>query len=69
MRGLKQFVGRKALVSTSDGGALAGVIWRARRDGIELRKAREVLRDRNVDGVIWIPASSVVQVQIVTEAN
>lgn len=64
MRGMKQFVGRKVLVSTLDKGAVAGILWRARRDGLELRKAEEVTRSVALDGVIWIPAVQVAQVQI-----
>lgn len=64
MRGLKQFVGRKVLVSTSDGGAIAGTLWRVRRDGIELRKVRELVRDTDISGILWLPAAAVNQVQI-----
>lgn len=64
MRGLKQFVGRRVLISTSDGGAIAGTLWRARRDGIEVRKAREMIRGAEISGILWIPTAAVVQVQM-----
>ncbi len=64
MRGLKQFVGRRVLVSTSDGGAIGGTLWRTRRDGIELRKASEMVRGTEISGIVWIPTAAVNQVQV-----
>lgn len=64
MNGIKQFVGREVLVSTSDGGAIQGTLWRARRGGLELRKAREAVRGVELSGIIWLPAHSVLQVQV-----
>lgn len=64
MRGLKQFVGRKVLVSTSDGGAIGGVLVRARRGGIEVRKATEMIRGAEISGILWIPTHAINQVQV-----
>ena len=64
MNGMKQFVGRQVLVSTSDGGAIQGTLWRVRRDGIELRKAREAVRGVELGGIIWLPSHSVMQIQV-----
>ena len=64
MRGLKQFVGRPVLVSTSDGGAITGTLWRVRRDGVEIRKGREAVRGVDLSGILWIPAHAVNQVQV-----
>ena len=66
MNSLKQFAGRQVLVSTSDGGAVQGTLWRARRDGLELRSAREAVRGVELGGIIWLPAHSITQVQVVT---
>ena len=65
MSGLKQFVGRRVLVTTTDGGAVSGILWRARRGGIEIRKATEMKRGDEIAGAVWFPASAVIQVQIV----
>lgn len=65
MKDARQFVGREVLVSTSDGGAIQGTLWRATRGGIELRKAREAVRGVELGGIIWLPTHSVLQVQIV----
>mgnify|MGYP003563080295 FL=1 len=67
MKGMRRFVGHKVLVSTSDGGAVQGVLWRAAADGIELRKAREAVRGVALEGVVWVPAAQVMQVQIAGE--
>lgn len=64
VKGMRRFVGHKVLVSTSDGGAVQGVLWRAAVDGIELRKAREAVRGVALEGVVWVPAAQVMQVQI-----
>lgn len=64
VKGMRRFVGHKVLVSTSDGGAVQGVLWRAAADGIELRKAREAVRGVALDGIVWVPAAQVMQVQI-----
>lgn len=66
MNGLKQFVGLKVLVSTADGGAIQGTLWKARRGGIELRDSREPVRGTDLAGILWLPAASVFQVQIST---
>lgn len=63
MRGIKQYVGRVGLFSLADGGALRGTIYRVTREGVELRKATEVIRDVAVSGVVWLPAKSITQVQ------
>ena len=64
MNGVKQYVGRSVLVSTSDGGAIQGTLWRVRRGGIELRQAREAVRGVDISGIIWLPAHSIMQVQV-----
>lgn len=64
MRGMRRFIGHRVLVSTTDGGAIQGTLWRATRDGIELRKAREVVRSVSLEGIVWLPAAQVLQVQI-----
>lgn len=63
MHDLKQFVGREALVSTTDGGAIRGRLHRARRGGVELRDAREVVRGVDLSGSVWLPTHSILQVQ------
>lgn len=68
MRGMRRFIGHRVLVSTSDGGALAGVLWRVSGDGIELRKAREAVRGVQLDGIVWVPAAQVMQVQVSEES-
>lgn len=65
MTGIKQFVGREVLVSTVDGGALRGKLWRARRGGVEVREAVDPFRNTAVSGVVWIPTHSIAQVQVV----
>lgn len=64
---MRRFIGHRVLVSTLDGGAVSGVLQRATRDGIELRKAREVVRNVDLDGIVWIPAPQVAQAQAVSE--
>lgn len=64
VNGLKQYVGRKVLVSTADGGAIQGTLWKVRRSGIEIREAREPVRGTDLAGILWLPAGSVFQVQI-----
>lgn len=69
MHNLKQFVGRDVLVSTTDGGAIRGKLWRARRGGLEIRKASEAVRGVDISGILWLPAHAILQVQIVTEGD
>lgn len=64
VKGMRRFIGHKVLVSTSDGGAVQGVLWRATVDGIELRKAREAVRGVQLDGIVWVPSAQVMQVQV-----
>ena len=64
VKGMRRFIGHRVLVSTCDGGAVQGVLWRATADGIELRKAREVVRDVSLDGIVWVPSAQVLQVQV-----
>lgn len=64
MNDAKCYVGRQVLVSTSDGGAVQGTLWRARRGGIELRDAKEAVRGIELSGIVWIPTASVMQLQI-----
>lgn len=65
MTGLKQFVGRLVLVSTIDGGAIRGKLWRARRGGLEIREASEAVRGVDLSGVVWLPTHAISQVQVV----
>ena len=64
MKGMRRFVGHVVLVSTADGGAVRGTLWRATADGLELRKATEVLRGVALEGMVWLPAGQVLQVQV-----
>lgn len=65
MNGCKQFRGRKVLVTLSDRTGVEGVLWRVRRDGIELREATDPGTGRAVSGALWVPAPVVVTVQVV----
>lgn len=67
MNGIKQFVGRKILVTLTDGGAIQGTLWRVHRTGIEIRDAHDPLRGdggTDISGIVWLPAHSVFQAQV-----
>lgn len=64
MKGMRRYIGHSVLVSTSDGGAIQGTLWRAAADGIELRNAREAVRGVQLDGAVWVPAAQVMQAQV-----
>ena len=64
MNGCKQFRGRKVLVSLADQSGVKGVLWRVRRDGVELRDAVDVGTGKQISGALWLPANVVITVQI-----
>lgn len=63
MRGMKQWRGRRVLVTTKDGGAIEGLLVATKRDGIEVTDAVERVREVPISGTVWIPAAQVAQVQ------